>query len=127
MGYQLISEEEHLCLECGNLLRGRKGKKFCCLVCKNSYNNRKIQNVKRYKAEVIKKLSRNHEILEMLLSEGVKSVGTDTLKRLGFDPYHFTGSQKNAHRHEECYCFDIAYSRTEHKIFNIERLEITKL
>ena len=123
----MINEEEHLCLECGNLLRGRKGKKFCCLVCKNSYNNRKIQNVKRYKAEVIKKLSRNHEILEMLLSEGVKSVGTDTLKRLGFDPYHFTGSQKNAHRHEECYCFDIAYSRTEHKIFNIERLEITKL
>lgn len=126
MDYKLKNDEAASCLECGSQLSGRKDKKFCCLHCKNQYNNRRHQNIKKYRNHVLTKISRNYEILEMLLNEGVKTIGIDSLNRLGFDPCHFTGCHKNAARHEECYCFDIAYSRTERKIFNIERIELTK-
>lgn len=125
MEYELKNHERGVCLECGTNFNGRKDKKFCCLECKNSYNNRRHRKIRLYKAEVTKKISRNYEVLEMLLIENIRSAELETLTKLGFDPEYFTGSHKNHKRHHECYCFDIVYCISDRKIFNIERMDIT--
>lgn len=125
MGYKLKKEEDGVCLECGTNFHGRKDKKFCCLECKNTYNNRRHRQIRLYRTEVTEKISRNYQVLEMLLVENIKSAELETLRRLGFDPDYFTSSHKNGKRHQECCCFDIIYCISERKIFNIERMDLT--
>ena len=125
MDYKFKHEDSGTCLECGTNFNGRKDKKFCSLECKNSYNNRRHKQIRMYKNKVIQKISRNYEVLEMLLLENIRSVELETVIKLGFEPYYFTGSHKNNKRHMECCCFDIIYCISDRKIFNIERLEIT--
>lgn len=115
-----IIKKEDSCLECGDSLKGRKDKKFCCLSCKNSYNNRKYQEIRRYKADIMSRLSKNYEILESLLNDSTRSAGLEYLSSEGFDPACFTGIHKSG-CHYECSCFDITYCRTESRIFNICR------
>ena len=123
MGYTISRKGESSCLECGDSLNGRKDKKFCCLSCKNSYNNRRYQELRRYRADIMSRLSRNYEILESLLSDGARGARLEDLADEGFDVGCITGSRKYA-RHLECSCFDICYFRTESRIFNIRRREI---
>ncbi len=120
MAYRISRKEESGCLECGDSLHGRKDKKFCCLSCKNSYNNRKYQELRRYRAEIMSRLSRNYEILESLLSDGARGARIEDLAGSGFDACCITGTRKYA-RHMECSCFDICYYKTDSRIFNIRR------
>jgi len=39
--------KEHRCIECGEILNGRRDKKFCSDTCRTSYNNNKRLNNKR--------------------------------------------------------------------------------
>lgn len=126
MEYNARHEEKGVCLECGTNFHGRKDKKFCCLECKNTYNNRRHKKIRLYKAEISRKISRNYEVLEMLLIENIRSAELETLKKLGFDPDYFTSSHKNHKRHCECCCYDIIYCLSEKKIFNLERMELTR-
>ncbi len=114
------------CLECGTELTGRKGKKFCNTDCKNKYNNRKNQTIRRYKEETINRLSRNYEILESLLMEKLPNMGLQELNSLGFDDNCFTSRTKENHGHDTRCCFDISYDITSNKIFNIKRKSLTK-
>ena len=123
MGYRISRKSESSCLECGDSLQGRKDKKFCCLSCKNSYNNRKYQELRRYRADIMSRLSRNYEILESLLTSGARGAMLEDLACDGFDACCITGSRKYA-RHLECSCFDISFYRTDSRIFNIRRREI---
>lgn len=117
-------ETDGSCLECGVEFRGRRDKKFCSLACKNNYNNRKIKAIRQYRADIIAKLSRNYEILEMLLGEKVTRAGLEEIEKIGFDAAYVTGSSRGQGRSEECRCFDIAYRRTGSRIFNLRRMEI---
>lgn len=121
-----IIRKEESCLECGDSLSGRKGKKFCSLNCKNSYNNRKYQAIRRYKAEILNRLTRNYEILESLLNDKARGAKLEYLSSEGFDPACFTGIQKTG-RHLECSCFDITYYKTDSRIFNICRKPVSGL
>lgn len=126
MNYKLkhIAEDEGSCLECGCELNGRKGQKFCSLVCKNTYHNRQISNIRRYRTDIISRLGRNHEILEGLMADGIPSIGLEELKAAGFDDSCMTGHRLGRSRHEECCCFDIVYYRSGSKIFGIRRIEL---
>ncbi len=124
MDYTISRKDESGCLECGDSLRGRKDRKFCCLSCKNSYNNRRYREIRRYKSEIMSRLSRNYEILESLISDGEKGAKLEDLGKAGFDAGCITGARKSA-GHEECSCFDISYCRTDSRIFNLRRKDIS--
>ncbi len=126
MEYTISRKEESGCLECGDSLRGRKDKKFCCLSCKNSYNNRRYRDLRRYRAEIMARLSRNYEILESLLDDGEKRAELEDLCGVGFDAECVTGTRKTS-GHEECSCFDISYFKTGSRIFNIRRRDVSGL
>lgn len=121
------SKEIRYCLECGAELQGRKGKKFCNLVCKNRYNNRKSQTIRKYRSDIMSRLSRNYEILESLLMENMSCAGMDELHKLGFDDECFTGRKRGFRGNDRRSCFDISYNSSSRRIFNIERKDLTKV
>lgn len=114
------------CLECGKTVNGRKDKKFCCLSCKNSYNNRKHKAIEDYKIGTLRCLSRNYEILQMLISENKDHISREELRKLGFNDQYITGHRLGKRKHEECSCFDIEYCRTATKIFHIHRVSLSE-
>lgn len=122
MKYKLESKEnEHSCLECGKAIYGRADRKFCSLDCKNGFNNRKHRKIRVYKNDIIDRLSKNYEILESLLRNGILRIERERLISMGFDDNLFTSSRRGLTRHEERSCFDISYSRSENRIFHIHR------
>lgn len=115
------------CLECGSPLSGRSGKIFCSLKCKNKFNNRKSRERQSYKRCKIKSISRNYNILEMLLKDGISTVEITELTNLGFDPSCLTGYRSGANRRAEFSCFDISYCQSERKVYGLKRLETTRV
>lgn len=91
---------KYYCQECGKELIGRKDKKFCNISCKNKYNNRRNQTIRKYREDTINRLSRNYEILESLLMEKQPYIGLEELSDLGFDYDCFTSRQKSRTGHE---------------------------
>ena len=128
MNYKLKhSENENSCLECGTLVVGRKDKKFCCLSCKNAYNNRRIGWTRKYKSEIMAKLAKNYQILENLLNDKVYSVPLEELKAAGFDETCITGHRTGKGGHAECSCYDLVYRKSFSKIFGLHRIEAEDL
>lgn len=125
MNYKLKhGEEENCCLECGCGISGRINKKFCSLSCKNAFNNRRLQNIRHYRSDIMSRLARNYKILEGLLADRVTSAPLEQLKGIGFDDSCMTGFCIGYRRHQECSCYDIVYCRTNSKIFGIRRLDL---
>ena len=122
MGYKITRKEEGTCLECGApIIYGRKDKHFCDGTCKNKYHNRELRQKRLYKEQTLAALSRNYEILDALLKENTTSVPLEELILLGFEPDRVTGHRKGRHRHEEYACFDLSYTLSGSKLFNLTR------
>lgn len=119
--------EEHRCIECGAEILGRCDKKFCCLNCKNRYNNRRLKESKAQRLQIINKISRNYEILETLLDEAQSFYNLEELHTLGFNNNFFTGIRHLGTRYQRYMCFDIAYHISGSKISKIERIDFTTL
>ena len=124
MAYKTKENETSTCLECGQELKGRTDKKFCCMVCKNEYNNRKAKEYRYYKNKVITWLTHNHTLLDGLLKQGRTSADLAALELQGFVPHCFTGCKKGRHTHDEYACFDIRYNLSEIKVYNIRRVPL---
>lgn len=124
---KVTEQVKYYCQECGKELIGRKDKKFCNISCKNKYNNRRKQTIRKYREDTINRLSRNYEILESLLMEKQPYIGLEELSDLGFDNDCFTSRQKSRTGHDNRSCFDISYDISTRKIFNIKRKDLTKL
>lgn len=117
---------ENKCLECGTPLAGRAGKVFCCLKCKNRYNNRKNREKQVYRKMKNKSISRNYNILEMLVKDGIGTVDMEELTNLGFDPSCLTGYRTGQNRRIEFSCYDISYCQSDRKIYALRRVDTTK-
>lgn len=74
-----------ICIECGHSLFGRRDKKFCNDLCRNTYNN----NLNKENVEIIRitnsKLKKNHKILKSLLETEKHEITKSELLLLGFD------------------------------------------
>ena len=104
---KVTEQVKYYCQECGKELIGRKDKKFCNISCKNKYNNRRNQAIRKYREDTINRL--------------------EELSDLGFDYDCFTSRQKSRTGHDNRSCFDISYDISTRKIFNIKRKDLTKL
>lgn len=78
------------CLECGDAIIGREGKKFCCDCCRNSFNNKVNKDCHNFMRNINNTLRRNYRILSELNTDGKGKTSRKTLLDKGFDFEFFT-------------------------------------
>ena len=109
------------CMHCGTIIIGRRDKKFCCMACKNAFNNKRVKEQKNYRKGIIRKLSTNYDILESLLCDKTTFASFELLEDLGFEEEYVTGSRRIKGGRIRLSCFDISYLKSEDKIYDIRR------
>ncbi|MBO7643445.1 MAG: hypothetical protein J6S62_00575 [Bacteroidales bacterium] len=110
------------CLECGEILYGRPDKKFCSSGCRNAWHSHLRTGKRLARSLTLNGLAKNYKILEDLLKLKQSSCPLDSLTQLGFDPCLVTHQAEKMGRHIVYRCFDLAYSQSSVKIFNLHRL-----
>lgn len=105
------------CLQCGGeILQGRKDRKFCCEECKNRWHNKRRYPARaQLEGTILRILDRNRSILDRLLKMGIDSIDLFTLSRLGFDNTYVTSYRKIGRRNIYG-CFDLQYEMTPSRI-----------
>ena len=115
MGYE-IKQHTARCLECGDAIEyGRQDRKFCCVSCKNRFNNLKARGTRAIKMKIINALEKNHGILENLLKHHTTSLSVMELRHLGFN-FDYVTSYHKTRRHDEYGCFDISVTVMSSKV-----------
>ena len=114
------TQEPPRCLQCGSvILYGRRGRKFCCVGCKNRYHNQRNYPIRgKTASEVLRILENNRAILAKLIHLGVRTVDRTTLDSLGFDAGYMTTFHKTRTRSVYS-CLDIRYEMTPSRVKNI--------
>lgn len=112
---------ETTCLQCGKVIYGRKDKKFCNLVCKNGYHNSEAERTRKFRKRTDESLSVNYEILEGALKSGRTELDLEETVALGYRPELATFFKKR-YRYPELGCYDLRYSQSDSRIYNIHRI-----
>ncbi len=112
------NHSEAKCLDCGKVLEGRKGKKFCNPHCKSSYHYR-ISSQKE--GEIFKLvegiLKNNRKILGRYNRSGMTTIRKEDLIAEGFRPSFFTHYWKNSQGEVYWFVFEFGFK----EIFHNER------
>ena len=117
-----------VCLECGDKIKyGRTDKKFCCEDCKNKHYNKLAKAGRAYRRKIMSRLTRNYQILEQLIKDGIESVDLTDIVSAGFAPEIVTGYHKNRCRSDQYWCFDIKYSMSDSRVYSISKIRIVSL
>ncbi len=98
------------CLNCRQILEGRKGKKFCNNYCKSNYHyekNKEKENSFFKKVDLQIKL--NRRLLKDFNKSGKSTVRVEKIKSLGFDPNFFTHYWKNAKGDVYLFCYEYGF------------------
>lgn len=123
-GYNRKCYEGGRCLECGDELPyGRADMKYCSVKCKSHHNYVNARHLENLKASVGRSLSRNHDILESLIEQGIKTIDIPDLVGLGYKLDCVTSYHK-VRSHNELRCYDIKYFMTEGRIFGISKVPL---
>jgi hypothetical protein len=100
---------DRVCLDCGELVKGRSDKKFCDDQCRSNYNNRLKAEDNSYMRQVNGILKKNHGILQKLNPDGKQKVYREKLLKQGFDfnfHTHIYQTQKGGTYH---FCYEQGY------------------
>lgn len=128
MGYTKINMEEMTprkenCLECGDpIIYGRHDKKFCSPECKNRYHNRISRSSKSAIRHADTSLSRNYDILSMLLRQGIRDLPLADIVAMGFNISYITSFAQCSGIMVH-YCYDISYRLTRTRIRDICKVQ----
>ena len=96
--------QERTCEECGGLLHGRMGKRFCSDYCRNTHNNRLNSDVTLHIRNINNSLRRNRRILQLLNPAGRTRVHKEKLAARGFDfRLHTSVATKEGVTYYYCY------------------------
>lgn len=113
--------DKRVCPQCGREFSGRTDKLYCSIACKNRYHNTERDKIAKIRKRTLQHLSDNYSILELVLKSGRTSISLQDICEMGFDPAVITNCGKDGKGHAVFRCFDIIYSRSETKVFNIGR------
>ncbi len=119
MEYKL-QEEVHHCLQCGSQIYGRKDKRFCTTLCKNNYNNYRKSLNRSPRQNKKEKLSKNHRILEMLISERIKNISLSVVELLGFDLDYSSAIIRDTNGKKIYKCLNIQYRLSKRRVYDIK-------
>lgn len=105
--------EKRLCLECQQVLKGRKDQKFCSDYCRNTFNNRQNEDANNYVRRINNILRKNRRILEKLNPNGKKTVDAISLAEEGFNFHYFTNIYTTQKGAQYFFCYDQGYIKIE--------------
>ena len=98
------------CLECGEVLTGRMGQKFCSEYCKSSYHYQKNkQKESSTYVRIDKQLKLNRSILKKYNSSGQSQIKKELLEKEGFDFRYFTHSWSAKNGNEYHFCYEYGF------------------
>ncbi len=117
----LIMEEARVCLECGNTVRGRRDKKFCSDMCRNTYNNQLLSFSNNIIRNINNSLKKNRRLLDELCPEDKSKVLKKTLVTKGFNFNHFTHQRRTQKGTVYYFVYDLGYLELESDFILIVR------
>lgn len=82
------------CLDCGKPLIGRSDKKFCSTLCRNTFNNSKLEKLPSLVKLVNKTLNKNRRLLKDCLIQSEKRVRKEVLEERGFNFKLYTSHEE---------------------------------
>lgn len=115
-------ENKMVCLECGDILRGRIDKKFCNETCRNQFHNRLNVEEGRVMREINNGLRRNRKILFELMESGKRTIQRSSLVSRGFD-FELITAVREKRTGNPCFlCYDLGYIPLDENRFQVVRL-----
>ena len=101
------------CLECNEVLKGRKDQKFCSDYCRNTYNNRLNEDSNATVRKINRILRKNRRILEVLLASNQSLKATSELIELGYNFNYHTNLFQTKKGDTYYFCYELGYLRQE--------------
>jgi len=109
--------ETKICLECGESIKGRSDKKFCCDYCRNAYNNKVNKESKNLIRNTNNRLRKNYKILSELNSKGKTKITRGKLLDRYFDFQLFTSIYTTKTGNVYYYVYDQGYLKLENEYY----------
>ena len=112
--------EQKLCLECGDVIKGRADKKFCDDQCRSNYNNKLNNDGTAEMRNVNNILRKNRKILETVVHEdGRGRISKVKLTDAGFNFKYFTQLHTTLKGTTYKLCYDFGYMPVENDYYVI--------
>ncbi|MCM4161899.1 hypothetical protein FHG64_15835 [Antarcticibacterium flavum] len=103
-------KENRLCLNCNEVLLGRKDQKFCDAHCKSAYHYEQLQNnPSSFYKKVDRQLKKNRQLLKSYNKPGKATVRAAILLEQGFNPRYFTHFWKNKKGHIYFFVYEFGF------------------
>lgn len=107
------TEENRLCLACGNKLMGRVDKKFCDDQCRSAWHNRMSGDESRIMRNINYLLRKNRRILFQFCPAGKGKASRAELLKAGFNFDYITSIYRTRQGKTYFYCYDLGYLELE--------------
>lgn len=114
------------CPVCNELILGRSDKKYCSDLCRNSYNNDSLSEVRNKLSRVHAILRRNRRILEELINLKIRKVSKEKLLRQGFNFYYVTSFEGDRNGNLRYMCYEYGYYATGNDCYMLIKRELIK-
>lgn len=108
---------DHICLVCGDKLKGRKDKKFCSDGCRAHHNNELNRDANKFVARINRILRKNRRVLESLNPEGKSKVHHDRLLEEGFKFSYYTNEYITKAGKSYKFCYEQGYLDIGNKMY----------
>ena len=98
------------CIECGEVLKGREGQKYCSEYCKSSfhYKKNKSKEPSTY-VRIDNQLKLNRSILKKYNQSGQSQIKKELLLKEGFDFNLFTNIWKAKNGNVYFFCYEFGF------------------
>lgn len=107
------------CLECGEVLNGRKDKRFCDDQCRSTFYNKQNSDSTNLVRKVNNVLRKNRRILAELNPNGKAVVHQNDLLTKGFNFSYYTNSFKTKTGNIYHFCYEYGYLALEDNRYSL--------
>jgi len=115
---------DRFCLDCKQVIFGRRDKKFCNDACRSNYNNRKNSQLNTFIRQVDHTLKKNRNILLQLNPSGKTKVLRERMNKMGFDFGYFTNILETAKGDRYLFCYEQGYLPiNDHEVLLVKKKE----
>ncbi len=118
--------EKKVCLDCGEIIKGRSDKKFCNDICRNSYNNKLNSDTTNYVRNINNILRKNRRVLEENLKGETTTISKQKLSDKGFNFKFYTNQIVTKNNHTYTYVYEFGYLPLEKEMILIVKKKESK-
>jgi len=101
------------CLTCGDAVKGRSDKKFCCDDCRTQYNNEINRDANLFVSKINRILKKNRRILAEMNPSGKSKTSREKLLTSGFNFNYFTNEYKTKGGNVYHFCYEHGYIKLD--------------